>query len=53
MMRILRIAAMLLLIMGAAFAGAALKVKTFVEPKPQTIKESISLRRTPEQLTSF
>ena len=28
--------------MGAAFAGAALKVKTFVEPKPQTIKESIS-----------
>jgi len=42
MMRVLRIAAMLLLIMGAAFAGAALKVKTFVEPKPQTIKESIS-----------
>jgi len=28
--------------MGAAFAGAAFKVKTFVEPQPQTIKESIS-----------
>jgi LCP family protein required for cell wall assembly len=28
--------------MGAAFAGAAFKVRTFVEPKPQTIKESIS-----------
>jgi len=41
-MKILRIVAILLLAMGAAFAGAAFKVKTFVEPQPQTIKESIS-----------
>ncbi|MDI9371084.1 MAG: LCP family protein [Synergistaceae bacterium] len=41
-MKILRIAAIVLVIIGSALAGAAFKVKTFVEPKPQTIKESIS-----------
>ncbi|MBL3538923.1 LCP family protein [Aminivibrio sp.] len=41
-MKILKIAAILLLAVSAAFAGAAMRVRTFVDPKPQTIKESIS-----------
>ncbi len=41
-MKILKIAAILLLAVSSAFAGAAMRVRTFVDPKPQTIKESIS-----------
>lgn len=41
-MKIVKIAAILLLAVSSAFAGAAMRVRTFVDPKPQTIKESIS-----------
>ncbi|HPF84369.1 Transcriptional regulator LytR [bioreactor metagenome] len=41
-MKIMKIAAILLLAVSSAFAGAAMRVRTFVDPKPQTIKESIS-----------
>ena len=41
-MKILKIALIFILAVSAAFAGAALRVHTFVDPKPQTIKESIS-----------
>ena len=41
-MKITRIAVLLLLAMASAFSGAALRVRTFVDPKPQTIRESIS-----------
>ena len=41
-MKIMKIAAILLLAVTSAFAGAAMRVRTFVDPKPQTIKESIS-----------
>ena len=41
-MKILKTAAILLLAITSAFGGAAMRVRTFVDPKPQTIKESIS-----------
>lgn len=41
-MKILKTVAILLLAITAAFGGAAMRVKTFVDPKPQTIKESLS-----------
>lgn len=41
-MKVLKIAAILLLAVTSAFGGAALRVRTFVDPKPQTIKESLS-----------
>lgn len=44
-MRFAKIAGILLLAVLAAFAGAAFRVRTFVDPKPQTIKESISFTK--------
>ncbi|MEA4881157.1 MAG: LCP family protein [Synergistaceae bacterium] len=41
-MKFLKAAVVVILVISAAFAGAALRVKNFVEPKPQTIKETIS-----------
>ena len=41
-MKFLKIAAILLLAVTSAFGGAAMRVRTFVDPKPQTIKESLS-----------
>ena len=41
-MKFLKAAVVAILVISAAFAGAALRVKNFVEPKPQTIKETIS-----------
>ena len=41
-MKFLKAAVVVILVISAAFAGAALRVKNFVEPKPETIKESIS-----------
>lgn len=41
-MKFLKAALVVILVISAAFAGAALRVKNFVEPKPETIKESIS-----------
>ncbi len=41
-MKFLKAAVVVVLVISAAFAGAALRVKNFVEPKPQTIKETLS-----------
>ncbi len=41
-MKFLKAALVAILVISAAFAGAALRVKNFVEPKPQTIRETIS-----------
>ena len=41
-MKFLKASLVAILVISAAFAGAALRVKNFVEPKPQTIKESLS-----------